>query len=81
MWEKQADPYAGDVINAYNDGPPGPGKPALGGFYEIETSSSAIALEPKKSKIHRSRTFHFVGDRDQLDPIAKAVLGVSLGDL
>ncbi len=81
MWEKQADPYAGDVINSYNDGPTAPGKPALGGFYEIETSSPAIALDPKKSKTHRSRTFHFVGDRDQLDPIAKAVLGVSLADL
>ena len=81
MWEKQVDPYAGDVINSYNDGPTAPGKPALGGFYEIETSSPALALEPKKSKLHRQRTFHFVGDVQQLDPIAKAVLGVALGEI
>src|SRR4029450_2790987 len=34
MWEQQGLPYAGDVVNSYNDGSPGPGKPALGGFYE-----------------------------------------------
>ncbi len=32
MWERQAAPYAGDVLNSYNDGPPAPGKPPLGGF-------------------------------------------------
>ena len=36
MWEHQKEPYAGDVINAYNDGSPEPGKPPLGPFYELE---------------------------------------------
>lgn len=77
MWEVQKEPYAGDVVNSYNDGSPGPGLPPLGGFYELETSSPAAALRPKESLAHTHRTFHFVGDRAALDPIAVRVLGVS----
>jgi hypothetical protein len=78
MWETQKDPYAGDVINAYNDGPTEPGKPSLGGFYELETSSPAAALAPGDSVVHVHRTFHFVGEKASLDAIATKVLGVSL---
>ncbi len=78
MWEKQKEPYAGDVVNSYNDGPVEPGKPALGGFYEMETSSPAAALAPGKSITHVHRTLHFVGKRAELDPLARAALGVSL---
>lgn len=81
MWEQQSDPYAGDVVNAYNDGPPAPGKPPLGGFYEIETSSPGAELAPDKGLTHTHRTFHFVGAPAELDAIAKASLGVSLSDL
>jgi hypothetical protein len=80
MWEKQKEPYGGDVVNSYNDGPPAPGKPPLGGFYELETSSPGAELAPKQSLVHTHRTFHFVGEREALEPIAKAVLGVSLGE-
>jgi hypothetical protein len=78
MWEIQKDPYAGDVVNSYNDGPPGPGVPSLGGFYELETSSPAAALSPGQSLTHVHRTFHFAGDPGPLDAIARTVLGVSL---
>jgi hypothetical protein len=78
MWEQQKQPFGGDVVNSYNDGPPAPGKPPLGGFYEIETSSPGAELAPGASLAHTHRTFHFVGERDALEPIAKAVLGVSL---
>ena len=81
MWERQREPYGGDVVNSYNDGPPAPGKPPLGGFYELETSSPGAELGPKQSLAHTHRTFHFVGERDALEPIAKAMLGVSLADL
>lgn len=81
MWEEQKEPYGGDVVNAYNDGPPAPGKPPLGGFYEIETSSPGAELAPGKSLVHTHRTFHFVGDEGALEPIAKKVLGVSLRDV
>ncbi|HEY0466124.1 MAG TPA: DUF6786 family protein, partial [Polyangiaceae bacterium] len=65
MWERQAAPYAGDVINSYNDGPPAPGKPPLGGFYEIESSSPAAALAPGGSLRHEHQTYHFSGPRAQ----------------
>jgi hypothetical protein len=77
MWEMQKEPYGGDAVNSYNDGPPGPGKPRLGGFYEIETSSPAAALAPGAEMVHTHRTFHFVGKREALLPIAKRTLGVS----
>ncbi len=76
MWELQKEPYGGDVVNSYNDGSPGPGLPPLGGFYELETSSPAAALKPGESLVHTHRTFHFVGERPALDPIATRVLGV-----
>ena len=77
MWEKQAEPYGGDVVNSYNDGPVEPGQPSLGGFYELETSSPAAALAPGASLVHAHRTFHFVGERTALDAIAGKVLGVT----
>jgi hypothetical protein len=60
-WEIQREPYKGDVINSYNDGPPGPGKPPLGPFNELETSSPALSLAPAQHYTHVHRTFHFVG--------------------
>jgi len=81
MWERQAAPYAGDVINSYNDGPPAPGKPPLGGFYEVESSSPAAALAPGESLTHVHHTYHFSGPRADLEALAQQVLGVSLSDL
>lgn len=78
VWDENADPWAGDVVNAYNDGPVAPGKPSLGGFYELETTSPGAELDPGKTLIHVHRTFHFVGPKSSLDPIARAVLGVGL---
>ena len=78
MWEVQDAPYAGDVINSYNDGPLGPGAKGLGPFYELETSSPAAALGPGEELTHVHRTFHFQGPVDALDAIARHTLGVSL---
>ena len=78
MWEIQKHPYAGDVVNSYNDGPPAPGKKPMGPFYELESSSPAAALKPGETLQHIHRTFHFVGPRRELDAIARAVLGVSI---
>jgi hypothetical protein len=75
---KQDDPFAGDVVNSYNDGPFAPGKPAMGPFYEIETSSPALALKPGDSYTHVHRTFHFTGPKEELEKIAMEVLGVDL---
>jgi hypothetical protein len=81
MWEIQREPYKGDVINSYNDGPPAPGKPPLGPFYELETSSPALSLRPAQSYTHVHRTFHLVGPEADLDRIARAQLKVGLAEL
>ena len=81
MWELQEKPYAGDVVNSYNDGPSEPGADPFGPFYELETSSPAAALKPGESATHTHRTIHLQGTEAQLDPIAQKVLGVSIADI
>lgn len=81
MWEIQKEPFGGDAVNSYNDGPATPGAKALGPFYELETSSPAAALGPGASLTHLHRTIHFLGSERDLDPIAKATLGVSLEEI
>lgn len=81
MWELQREPYKGDVVNSYNDGPVAPGKPPLGPFYELETSSPALKLAPGERYTHVHRTFHFVGPDVELDRIAKATLKVGIRDI
>ncbi len=81
MWELQKEPYKGDVINSYNDGSPEPGKPPLGPFYELETSSPAAALKPGETMTHVQRTLHLQGPEKDLDPIARRMLGIGLGDI
>ncbi len=78
MWELQEKPYAGDVINSYNDGPPEPGAEPLGPFYELETSSPAAALAPGESLTHQHRTFHFQGSEADLEIICQKLFGISL---
>ncbi|MBL8880870.1 MAG: hypothetical protein JNG88_17285 [Phycisphaerales bacterium] len=78
MWQMQDNPYGGDVVNSYNDGPPSPGAKPLGPFYELETSSPAAMLAPGAALIHTHRTIHFTGPVDQLDAICRKVLGVEL---
>ncbi|MEP4079456.1 MAG: DUF6786 family protein [Haloferula sp.] len=81
MWEQQEEPYAGDVINSYNDGSPEPGADPLGPFYELETSSPAAALKPGEAMQHIQRTFHIQGSEELLNPIAKQLLGVELKEI
>ncbi len=81
MWEIQREPYKGDVINSYNDGPPAPGKAPLGPFFELETSSPALDLLPAQRYTHVHRTFHLVGPEAELDRIARATITVGLDEL
>ncbi len=81
LWKLQDHPYAGDAANSYNDGPPAPGAKPLGPFYELESSSPAAALAPGRSLSHLHRTIHLAGPEAVLDPVARAVLGVSLAEI
>lgn len=81
LWELQKEPYNGDAINSYNDGSPGEGKPPLGPFYEIETSSPAAALKPGAQIRHVSRTLHVQGPKAVLEAIAREKLGAGLDEI
>ena len=76
-WGPQDDPFNGDAINAYNDGPLEDGS-IMGPFYEVETSSPGAALKPGESKQHIQRVYHFEGDEAALNAISKAVLNLDL---
>lgn len=77
LWKLQEDPYGGDVVNSYNDGPLEDGS-QLGPFYELESSSSAKELSPGEMIEHVSKTYHFEGSRDRLNEISRKVLGFDL---
>ena len=81
MWRIQEDPFAGDVVNSYNDGPASPGAKPLGPFYELESSSPAAALVPGASLGHSQTTMHFQGDEQALDAVARRVLGVGIEEI
>jgi hypothetical protein len=81
LWKLQDKPYSGDVANSYNDGPPAPGAKPLGPFFELESSSPAAELKPGKSLEHLHRTIHLTGAESELDPVARAVFGVSLAEI
>ncbi|MEI7903145.1 MAG: DUF6786 family protein [bacterium] len=81
MWETQKEPYTGDVLNSYNDGSPGEGKPPLGPFYELETSSPAALLNVGGTMRHVMRTIHIQGPEAELDAIAKEKLSVGLKEI
>ncbi len=79
MWGlPTAEPYVGDVVNSYNDGPPEPGAQALGAFYEIESLSPAVALGPDQSLTHHHRTLHIRAAKAILAKLAREILGVEL---
>ena len=80
-WEIQREPYKGDVVNAYNDGPPSPGAKPMGPFYELESSSPARALQPGEHIEHTQTTYHFQGSEAALNAIATRVLGVGIAEI
>ena len=81
MWQRQEHPFGGDVVNSYNDGPAAPGAKQLGHFYELETSSPALALAPGGAATHVHQTLHLQGAEADLDVVARAALGVGLAEI
>jgi len=78
-WKIQDDPFVGDAVNAYTDGPI-EGK-QMGKFYEIESSSPALSLAPGANATHIHRTIHLSGSTEKLNEIALKVFGLSLNQL
>ncbi|MEO6720112.1 MAG: DUF6786 family protein [Ferruginibacter sp.] len=76
-WEKQKEPYKGDVINSYNDGPLADGT-QMGPFYEVESSSPALELKKGETGQYKEITCHFQGDYASLKQLAQQLLGVDL---
>lgn len=77
QWGPQDDPFCGDVINSYNDGPTETGT-VMGPFYEIETSSPGAELAPGQSLTHTQYTIHIEGEETSLASIVEKVFGVDL---
>jgi len=71
------EPYDGDVINSYNDGPSELGT-QMGKFYELETLSPTRELAKGQTLTHCNRTVHIQADLKTLNRIAKRVLGIDL---
>lgn len=79
-WELQQYPFKGDAVNAYNDGPLADGS-QMGPFYELESSSPALALKPGESATYTQSTFHFEGTEEELNAVCQQVLGISLEEV
>jgi hypothetical protein len=68
MWEIQKNPFSGDVLNSYNDGPLEDGS-QMGPFYELEDSSPAAELKAGESLKHVNLTIHLTGDESALNAL------------
>lgn len=79
-WGEQNNPYNGDVVNSYNDGPLEDGS-ILGPFYEIETSSPGAELKNGETITHIQKVYHFEGEEDALSPITQKLFGISIADI
>jgi hypothetical protein len=79
-WQIQDNPFSGDALNSYNDGPLEDGS-QMGPFYELETSSPAEALKPGESITHSQITIHLTGNKNLLNKAAIKSLGVSLEEI
>lgn len=76
-WALQDDPFNGDVLNAYNDGPLEDGT-IMGGFYEIESSSQALFLKSGETFEHSHTTIHIKGEIQQLEELLADVKSILL---
>lgn len=79
-WRTDKDPFSGDAMNAYNDGPLSTGG-QIGPFYELESVSSPHFLPPGHSATHWHSVFHFSGSEKDLDLVSQKVLGVSIEEI
>jgi len=79
-WEIQKEPYKGDVINSYNDGPLADGT-QMGPFYEVESSSPALQLNKNQTGEYQESTIHLQGDYKALKQLTHQLLNVDLDSI
>ncbi len=79
-WEIQEFPYKGDAINSYNDGPLEDGS-QMGPFYELETSSPALALQSNETAVYEQSTFHFQGTEEELNALCQQLFDISINEI
>jgi hypothetical protein len=79
-WEMQDFPYKGDAINSYNDGPLEDGS-QLGPFYEMETSSPALALKSGEIATYKQSTVHFQGTDEELNSLCQQIFSITLEEI
>jgi hypothetical protein len=79
-WGNQSDPFSGDALNSYNDGPVADGS-IMGPFYEIESSSPAAMLPAGGRITHTQRIFHITGSEEQLNRITEKLFNHNLTEI
>ena len=79
-WGSQTEPFGGDAVNSYNDGPVEDGS-IMGPFYEIESSSPAALLPAGGRITHKQRIFHITGSKEQLNMITEKLFNHSLTEI
>jgi len=70
----------GEAISVYIDGPEEGGGEARS-FYELETLSPAMPLNPGEGFVHRNRVFHIRGSRSAIDAIARRFLRTDFAEI
>ena len=79
-WGAQEDPFLGDVLNAYNDGPVEDGS-IMGPFYEIESSSPAALISAGDQISHTQQIFHITGEENRLSFITEKLFGMTITEI
>lgn len=79
-WGTQTDPFSGDAVNSYNDGPVDDGS-IMGPFYEIESSSPAAFLKPGEKITHTQRIYHLTGNEALLSKVTEKLFNVSMSEI
>ena len=79
-WEIQKGPYKGDVINSYNNGPLADGS-QMGPFYEIESSSPAMASNKNQTGEYQQSTIYLQGDYNTLKQLARQLLSIDFDSI
>lgn len=64
-WNTNKDPFIGDAVNAYNDGPLADGS-QMGPFYELESVSPAAFLKPGGTMTHHHNVYHITGNKKRV---------------